>query len=219
MNDHTLLAWETDQPGRLRDLLAAVGFRARPGGSLAIPGLVLAVASPIGADRLRPALPRDVGREAPPDGPAGEPGGPRLRAVAVATVDLERAGASYAGLLGELPGDEILGARIATTGVAGVVLAEPTTEGRLAATLARHGEGPAAFCVAVPWAAIGAIRRRLVELGERPRDGAGPFGPQVLARARPPWGPHLLVVPEAPGVATAPVDDPPSPRTSGTINP
>ena len=121
-----------------------------------------------------------------------------LLAVAVAAVDLERAAADFEGAGRELPDDVLLGARLATTGLAGVLVAEPRTEGRLAATLARHGEGPAAVYIAVAPAVIEELRSRLIRLGERPRDGAGPFGPQVLARARPAWGPHLLLVARAP---------------------
>jgi hypothetical protein len=219
MSAGTFLAWETGDPARLRDLLAVAGFRALPGGALAIPGLVLAVTPSSGADRLRPALPSEVERGAVPPERTDEPGGPRLLGVAFATVDMERAGAAFEGLRGELPGDEILGARMARSGIAGVVLAEPRTEGRLAATLARQGEGPAALYVAVASGALDVVRAWLTAAGERPRRGVGPFGRQVLARSRPPWGPHLLLVAETPLDAAAPMDDRPSPRRSGTIQP
>jgi len=73
---------------------------------------------------------------------------PRLVAVGWATVDIERT-------LADLPGvdavpaaqDELLGARAwrTTSGPVTTVLLEPTTEGRLAAALARRGEGIAAL--------------------------------------------------------------------------
>jgi len=78
-----------------------------------------------------------------------------------------------------------LGARAivrATNGLPGeaIVLAEPTTEGRLAASLARHDEGPVALYLrpaAGLDAWVGAARARQVSVSAR-RDG--PLGPQVL---------------------------------------
>jgi hypothetical protein len=160
------------------------------------------VARSAGTDRLRRIDAQEAPGGAPAvarEGEAGREGLPavvRLRALASATVDLERAAAGLGGLGDALPDDALLGARIVTTATARVVLAEPLREGRLAATLARHGEGPAALYVAVPGAAFDELRSRVVRLGEGPRDGDGPFGRQLLARTRPAWGPHLLLVPE-----------------------
>jgi hypothetical protein len=137
----------------------------------------------------------------------------RLRAVAIATVDLERAGAAFGGLLEELPRDPLLGARVARAAGPGVVVAEPTSEGRLAATLARVGEGPTALYVAAGPAALDGIQARLISLGERPRRGDGPFGPQLLAWTRPPWGPHVLLT------IDDPANDPPPVRRWATIAP
>jgi hypothetical protein len=101
-------------------------------------------------------------------------------ALAWATVDLGRA----AGELGEegigtppyVPQPDVpgLGAR-AARGAAGrfgvpVLLLEPMREGRLAATLGRHGEGP---CGLVAWAIEGR--------------------PLELAQGQPTAGPHVLV--------------------------
>ncbi len=206
------LAWETGDVPHLRDLLAAVGFRAVEDDALVIPGLLIATRPSAGPDRLRamapdPAMP-NARAESGADG-----SGARLRAIAVATIDLARAGAAFAGVVAELPGDALLGARVASTGTLRLVLAEPATEGRLAATLARNGEGPAALYVAVPPGRLGEIRMHLVRLGEGPRDGAGPFGPQTLAWVRRPWGPHLLLVADAPAV------DRPAAGRSDTIRP
>ena len=83
-------------------------------------------------------------------------------AIGWATVELDRAERELAdafgtgiGAFGAAPDDRILGARCrspraAPPGSDSLVL-EPTTEGRLAATLARHGEGPA-----VVWFALDA---------------------------------------------------------------
>ena len=202
-----VLAWATVDPGKVRLLLGAVGFEpetAGTGGALAIPGLRLHVTHAPGPDRLLWA--EASGRvEGATVGAASATieadrarGGARLLAVAVAAVDLERAAAALGGTGRDLPDDRLLGARVATTGAAGILVAEPRTEGRLGAALARHGEGPAALYVAIPPRAMGELLARLIGLGERSRDGDGPFGPQVLARTRPAWGPFLLLVPEAP---------------------
>ena len=75
--------------------------------------------------------------------------------------------------------------------VVGLVLLEPSTEGRLAATLARHAEGPAAL-----WLAETSARRdpdeatrRLVSLPAQ-----GPFGSERLLLRGPVAGPHLLLL-------------------------
>ncbi len=131
-------------------------------------------------------------------------------AVGWATVDIERAATELA------PGDELvplgdealLGARavrIAAGVEPALVLLEPITEGRLAATLARHGEGPAAVWL-VPGAAA-ARRPPLPSATPIPtaapftasRAAGGPFGAERLVLGRPVNGPHVLVLEERPG--------------------
>jgi hypothetical protein len=63
-----------------------------------------------------------------------------------------------------------------------LVVLEPDTEGRLAAFLARHGEGWAAT-----WSTDSGERRDV-----KPRPG--PLGPEVLASDRPTSGPFRLLV-------------------------
>jgi hypothetical protein len=75
-----------------------------------------------------------------------------------------------------------------------LLLLEPDTEGRIAAALARHGEGPAALYVALPAAAIAAARPRLARLGVRVVRGAGPFGPEMALAGPPPSGPTVVVL-------------------------
>jgi len=89
------------------------------------------------------------------------------------TVDLRFADADRSRLLGGrcrralMPGGEW------------IVLLEPDTEGRLAAFLARHGEG-----WAVTW-----------ETGDAARAGIpGPLGPELLAPDQPVRGPFRLIV-------------------------
>ena len=114
-----------------------------------------------------------------------------------ATVDLDRAAAELATLLA--PGaafepaapSEALGAtcRIACSGgppapAPVLVLLEPATEGRLAAALARHGEGWCATWEAVPTggqAEGGPLR-------------TGPLGPERIAPTSPRQGPFRMVV-------------------------
>jgi len=134
----------------------------------------------------------------------------RLVAVGWSTVELDRAEAELGMWLAAAGGDpgavrdphlgaavrvweapELPGSRLA--------IAEPDTEGRLAASLARDGEGPCALYLAPAgglaawWAAA---RRRGVVVARRE---AGPFGPQVLVLGGAVAGPHLiLVAPAAP---------------------
>jgi hypothetical protein len=182
-----VLTWRTSDTDRLRGLLEAVGFRAGEPGELHVDGLVLRVEPGGPEDRLEPAGERQVPyrHAAPPRPPA------RLLAVGVATVDAWRDGATL-GPLRDLADDLLLGCRVVATADPRLVLLEPATEGRLAATLARQGEGPAAIYVASP-APLGEVVAALVHDGRRPREGSGPFGRQVLARAGSPWGPHVLV--------------------------
>lgn len=131
--------------------------------------------------------------------------GPATRSVRVlglgwATVELERAAHELARRLpesapfNEAPADSLLGAAClagAPVPLAGgpadpvrIVLLEPTTEGRLAASLARRGEGPA-----VLW---------LLD-DDRPemalsRPGDGPFGAERLVLGEAVDGLHVLVV-------------------------
>lgn len=129
-----------------------------------------------------------------PDLPDVSPG---TIALGWATVELDRAGRELAALLVadttfvDGPASEILGVRtrlgrlrIADGRDIWLALLEPNTEGRLAATLARSGEG---------WAATWATQT----LGRPTRLSAGrpgPFGFERLVLGDPPAGPHRLVV-------------------------
>ncbi len=127
----------------------------------------------------------------------------RLAGVGWATVDLDRAEAELDPWLGLTEaggghGEPHLGARTRTRESPGLpgrvlVLAEPVTEGRLAASLARDGEGPCALYLEPTegleaW--LGAAVLRGVGLSAIRR---GPLGPSVLV-AGVPSGPHLVVV-------------------------
>jgi hypothetical protein len=127
----------------------------------------------------------------------------RVLAVIWATVDRDRLLAESGWSVAEtLPDDPFLGASVAVvqsaTGDA-IAVVEPRTEGRLAATLARHGEGPVGEYVEapVPLDAIGpaAISAGLV-VG---RPAAGPFGRSVIVLSSPISGPHLVLVERSTG--------------------
>ncbi|MEA2619397.1 MAG: hypothetical protein QOC97_170 [Chloroflexota bacterium] len=120
---------------------------------------------------------------------ADEPpaGAGRVMAVGWATIDLDRAVSELTRDLGlpaesfaEAVDSEALGARgrVAPAAIdsrTGVVILEPSTEGRLAAFLARHGEGPAAI-----WFLAGGDGIDGVGV-----DRAGPFGPERLVPGGP----------------------------------
>jgi hypothetical protein len=122
--------------------------------------------------------------------------GARLHALGWATVDLDRATAELAGELGLVPGafaeaagSATLGARCQVAPAAlpdglTLVILEPSSEGRLATTLARLDEGPA-----VAWYAV--------EPGEAGVPGlprSGPFGPEHLVGGDPIHGPHRFLI-------------------------
>lgn len=134
----------------------------------------------------------------------GEPGA-RLLGVAWATVELERGVRELTARFGLATGafrssveDGWLGAaaKVARLGTASLVLLEPVTEGRVAAALARFGEGPVAVYVGLPGPAEGAVR-------------PGPLGAGSLLPGSPAWGPFAIVLalaaarPIRPGTAAA----------------
>lgn len=125
----------------------------------------------------------------------------RLVARIWATVDLERAVAQLGLVVERRPDDPLLGASVALarppTG-SWLALLEPLTEGRLAAALARHGEGPAGAYLAVLDGLEAARSAPAGRLLSRPADG--PFGPSVLVLGGPADGPHLVLV--EPGAGT-----------------
>ncbi|MEX2183626.1 MAG: hypothetical protein WEC14_04220 [Chloroflexota bacterium] len=125
---------------------------------------------------------------------------PIVLAMGWATVDTDRAVVEMAHLL--RPGSDFriaapcqhLGARCwigvarddTPDGVGLIVILEPSTEGRLAATLARHGEG---WCAT--WEVAGAARDDPTARASVRRDG--PLGLERLVPG-PTAGPHRLVV-------------------------
>jgi hypothetical protein len=120
--------------------------------------------------------------------------GSSVLAVGWATVELDRAARELGSAFGlafvDVPGSVHLGCAcrrsVATVDGVHVVLLEPTTEGRLAVTLARHGEG-----LAAAW-----LREPPERTPGRASSAArpGPFGIERLVLGGSPSGPHHLLV-------------------------
>ncbi|MGZ6342748.1 MAG: GNAT family N-acetyltransferase [Candidatus Limnocylindrales bacterium] len=137
--------------------------------------------------------------------------------VALATVDLERAARALGELaFGPAPDDELLGAHavgaMLRDGVP-LFLLEPSREGRLAAFLARHGEGPVAlYLTGDPRASAAPTQQRGCPLGR----------PAWLQEGAPRWGPFLVDVAPAAPARRVPRVEPPGatiePMAAGTID-
>lgn len=124
-------------------------------------------------------------------------------ATIVGTVELDRVLRELgrdAAAAAQAIADPHLGAGVVIVDAGGgagrLAIAEPTSEGRLAASLARHDEGPLGQYVALrPGDTLAAYRRRAAASGVAVSGiEPGPFGPSVLVLARPATGPHLIVV-------------------------
>jgi len=141
-----------------------------------------------------------------------------LRTVAEiwATVDLERSLAEFrtASITTILVGaamldtvdEPLLGARVLLVSTADgsrVALAEPSTEGRLAAALARNGEGHIGTYVEVPVDLERVGARAAAARVALSRPETGPFGRSILVVPDKPSGQHLILV-ERPAVPSRP---------------
>jgi hypothetical protein len=149
------------------------------------------------------------------------PSGVRLLGAAWATVEMQRGVREIAARLGIAANafragsdDGWLGAaaRVARLGGTSLVVLEPVTEGRIAAALARFGEGPVAVYLELPGPAADVVR-------------PGPLGAGALLPGNPPWGPFTIVVarPLAPPAGddaddADDADEPASRPPRGTIN-
>ena len=137
----------------------------------------------------------------PPDDAAATllPAGtdPHVIAVIWATVDIDRVVAGIGLPAVELPDDPLFGAFVRLVrppDADPIALLEPRTEGRIAETLARAGEGPVGrYVVAVDGLARVADRAAAAGLALS-RIEEGPFGPSAIVLGGPPAGPHLVLV-------------------------
>ncbi|MBI3746330.1 MAG: hypothetical protein HY264_07380 [Chloroflexi bacterium] len=126
--------------------------------------------------------------------------GPHQIVSGWATVELDRAEEEVAGLLGldepvrasAVDDDRVLGARcrLLQAGTTSVLLMEPSTEGRLAAALARRGEGFTVRYLLVDGGAPERARRAGFMLTSA---GRGPFGGERLVVDGPRSGPFLVL--------------------------
>ncbi len=209
--------WRTQDPGALiRRLRERLGFTVEDGG----PNAVLSVPSAriliVGEEpsRATPPLTIDGASEEPDVLAVASPRHPNgvvdLLGIGWATVDLGRSGEELGFALASMPADEILGAlarrclplpghRPLGPALERIVLLEPATEGRLAASLARHGEGLAALYFALAPQAdaleLELAVRDWAEQGARSTViGEGPYGREVAAADGPTWGPHIVLV-------------------------
>jgi len=135
-------------------------------------------------------------------------GGLELAGIGWATVELERAARELGAGIGidpaawaPAPRDALLGAR-AWSALAPhergpvIVLLEPDTEGRVAASLARFGEGVAAVYLRAEIGRSAPRRARAIASAQ------SALGSARLVQGGPAWGPHVLVL-EPRGVAGA----------------
>jgi hypothetical protein len=133
-----------------------------------------------------------------------EPLGVQFETIAVGwgTVDLERAEQQLRRTVAHrhvapAPDDDLLAARCRiVVPIDGplIVLLEPSTEGPLAASLARYGEEPIAEYLA-PIPRDAEVVSRAVSAGiGLSAVSEGPLGPSRLVLAGGRWGPHLILV-------------------------
>ena len=217
------LTWQVPEPAPFAATLAArLGVESRPAAAPGTHTIDLGAAlleirpwlrespsdNPYPGGRLM--LEPVPGGEPTPDDAAPDAHRPlRLAGTGWATVELDRAEDELGMWLGDGAGDPDdaslgasdphLGAFARVRPAGGLpgdafVLLEPSTEGRLAASLARDSEGPCALYLRpavglTAWAT--AARARGVRLSAR---RAGPLGTGVLLVGGPLAGPHLLVI-------------------------
>jgi hypothetical protein len=106
----------------------------------------------------------------------------------------------------DVPDDLLLGARCRLVGLGPgereLLLLEPATEGRIAASLARFGEGPVVLYLILAQEEFGQLVRAAGPAGlVLSTEAPGPFGPQRLVVGGSPWGAHLCVA-RSTGAAT-----------------
>jgi hypothetical protein len=134
----------------------------------------------------------------------------RTVALGWATVELDRASKELGRELGitpdrfvVAPDTRLLGARCRVAAAvlpdgSSLAILEPATEGRLAATLARAGEGPVAIWLAAATGRAADAEGRAPDASAVPfatsSEREGPFGVERLILGGPRHGPHRLLV-------------------------
>ncbi len=190
------IRWSTKDPAALVARLGASGFAVESGRILVFPSATIGIdAGNSSTDRLEVA----EGSASP-----GSPSGPHpngvedVLAIGWATVDRERFAAGLGlGAVEQLPDDPHLGAFVVRHGSVrpATLIIEPSTEGRLSATLARSGEGPTAI-----YLRLGAGGVEAFAAAARPSGVAvssvrlGPLGPSIVLPGGRIWDPAVVLV-------------------------
>jgi hypothetical protein len=209
LHDRIAIRWSSRDPEAVAAQWRGYGFTVAADRRIVFPSATMEIeAGTAGEDRL--AFRDDPEPRAGPARPHAN-GIADVLAIGWATVDRERfAGDARSGPLQALPDDPHLGAFVVRqgTGRPYALVLEPETEGRLAASLVRFGEGPAAVYLRCGPGGLAAFvddaRRRGSAVSVI---RSGPLGPSVLLLGGPAWGPHVLVV-EAPADVLAEVPPP-----------
>lgn len=200
--DAPLLHWLHPAPERLTAWLAEAGFEltfGTPVPTLRLSPALIEIRATTDArdERLAlvgfaPAAPPANRRHEHPNGING------VVAIGLASVDAERAIAELgsAQFQAAQP-DASLGARAWQGPPARpqLIMLEPLSEGRLAAALARHGEGVVALYLGSSRPPAAGLAQAL----DRPRPWPGGAAARLVVRPARPWGPFLFVVEDAGG--------------------
>ena len=190
------IRWSTREPDALVARLRASGFTVESGRVVAFPSATIGIdAGTSSTDRLEIA----EGSAQPGPQPGPHPNGAEdVLAIGWATVDRERFVAALGlGAVEQLPDDPHLGAFVVRHGLTrpATLIVEPSTEGRLAATLARSGEGPTAIYLGLGPGGVEAFAAA-TRLGGvaattvRP----GPLGRSVVLEGGRVWDPAVVLV-------------------------
>ena len=190
------IRWSTQDPDALVARLRASGFTVESGRVIAFPSATIGIdAGTAATDRLEIA----EGSSLPGSPPGPHPNGVEdVLAIGWATVDRERFVSGLGlGTVEQLPDDPHLGAYVVRHGLTrpATLVIEPSTEGRLSATLARSGEGPTALYLELGTDGVKAFaadhRPGAVQVSTvRP----GPLGPSVVLLGGRIWDPVVVLV-------------------------
>jgi hypothetical protein len=190
------IRWSTRDPDALVVRLRGSGFAVESGRVIAFPSATIGIDAGTGStDRLEIA----EGSAAPGSSSGPHPNGVEdVLAIGWATVDRERFVAGLGlGAVEQMPDDPHLGAYVVRHGLARPLtfVIEPATEGRLAATLARSGEGPTAIYLGLGAGGVKAFAGAGGP-GEVPVSTVrpGPLGPSVVLLGGLVWDPALVLV-------------------------
>jgi hypothetical protein len=190
------IRWSTRDPDALVARLRGAGFAVESGRVLAFPSATIGIdAGTSPTDRLEIA----EGSASPGSSTGPHPNRVEdVLAVGWATVDRERFVAGLGiGAVAQLPDDPHLGAFVVRHGLTRplALVIEPATEGRLAATLARSGEGPTAIYLGL---GAGGMQRfaAAAHPGGNPVSAVrpGPLGPSGILLGGAVWDPAVVLV-------------------------